>query len=67
MESLSKATTAFKFDKPLAIITEGLISYLSRGEIGVLADNIHEILEKFGGLWIAQEVHTKDTGKKYLN
>ncbi|MGD0996033.1 MAG: class I SAM-dependent methyltransferase [Candidatus Bathyarchaeia archaeon] len=59
MESLSKAAMAFKFDRPLAIITEGLIPYLNRRETGVLAGNIHEVLEKYGGLWIATEVHTK--------
>jgi O-methyltransferase involved in polyketide biosynthesis len=59
MESLSTATAIFKCDRPVAIITEGLLSYLNRGETGVLAGNIHEVLGKYDGLWIASEVHTK--------
>ena len=59
MESLSKAATAFKFDRPLAIITEGLLPYFNRREKGVLAGNIHEVLEEYDGLWIATEVHTR--------
>jgi O-methyltransferase involved in polyketide biosynthesis len=59
MESLSTAATAFKCDRPLAVITEGLLSYLNRREQGVLAGNIHEVLGKYDGLWIATEVHTR--------
>jgi O-methyltransferase involved in polyketide biosynthesis len=59
MESLSKAATAFKTDRPLAIITEGLLPYFNRREKGVLAGNIHDVLGKYDGLWIASDVHTK--------
>jgi O-methyltransferase involved in polyketide biosynthesis len=59
MESLSKAATAFKFDRPLAIITEGLFPYFNRREQGVLAGNIHEVLGKYGGLWIVSDVHNR--------
>jgi len=59
MESLSKAATAFKSDRPLAIIAEGLLPYFNRREQGVLAGNIHEVLGKYDGLWIVTEAHTK--------
>jgi O-methyltransferase involved in polyketide biosynthesis len=59
MDSLSTAAAAFKHDKPLAIITEGLFPYLTRDEREVLAGNIHELLEKYPGLWITSDVHTK--------
>ena len=59
MDSLSTAAVAFKHDRPLAIITEGLFPYLTRGERKALAGNIHELLEKYPGLWITTDVHTK--------
>jgi O-methyltransferase involved in polyketide biosynthesis len=58
-ESLWRAAAPFKPNRPLAIITEGLLPYLSRGEKEVLAGNIHELLEKYGGVWITSDVHTK--------
>ena len=59
MDSLLTAASAFKHDRPLAIITEGLFPYLTRGERKVLAGNIHELLEKYPGLWITSDVHTR--------
>ena len=59
MKSLSTAAAAFKHNKPLAIISEGLFPYLNRAEKKVFADNVHELLRKYHGLWIASDVHTK--------
>ena len=59
MDNLSTAAVAFKHDRPLAIITEGLFPYLTRGQRKALAGNIHELLEKYPGLWITTDVHTK--------
>ena len=59
MDSLSTAATAFKHDRPLAIITEGLFPYFTRGERMTLAGNIHELLEKYPGLWITSDVSSK--------
>ena len=59
MDSLLTAAVAFKHDRPLAIITEGLFPYLTRDERKALAGNIHELLEKYPGLWITTDVHTK--------
>jgi O-methyltransferase involved in polyketide biosynthesis len=52
MESLSTAAASFKNDRPVAITTEGLLPYLNRREQKALADNIHELLGKYDGLWI---------------
>jgi O-methyltransferase involved in polyketide biosynthesis len=61
MESLSKAVATFKCDRRLAIITEGLLPYLNRREIGALAGNIHEVFRRYDGLWITSDVHTKQS------
>jgi O-methyltransferase involved in polyketide biosynthesis len=58
-ESLSKALAIFGPDRPVAIITEGLLPYFSREEKTVLANNMHEILRRYRGVWIASDVHTK--------
>jgi O-methyltransferase involved in polyketide biosynthesis len=58
-ESLSKVSTIFRSDRPLAIITEGLLPYLNREEKTVLASNIHEVLSRYRGVWIASDVHTR--------
>jgi O-methyltransferase involved in polyketide biosynthesis len=58
-ESLSRASAVFGFDQPIAIITEGLLPYLNRKEKAVLAGNVNEILRKYGGIWIASDVHTR--------
>jgi O-methyltransferase involved in polyketide biosynthesis len=63
-ESLSRAATPFKPNRPLAIITEGLLPYFSRGEKEALAGNIHKLLEKYGGIWITSDVHTKQFRKE---
>jgi O-methyltransferase involved in polyketide biosynthesis len=59
MKSLSTAASAFKRGKPIAIIVEGLLTYLNRREREIIAGNIHELLEKYGGLWVASDVNTK--------
>ena len=64
LESLSTAATAFKHDRPVAIITEGLFPYLNLKERGALAGNVHEVLGKYDGLWITSDVHTKQLMQK---
>ena len=58
-ESLSKSLSAFTFDRPVAIITEGLLPYFNREEKTVLANNIHEVLNKYHGVWIASDLPTR--------
>jgi O-methyltransferase involved in polyketide biosynthesis len=58
-ESLLRASMVFVSDRPVAIVTEGLLPYLNREEKTVLARNIHEILSRYPGVWIASDVHTR--------
>ncbi len=62
-EDLLQAATPFQSGKPVAIITEGLLPYLSRAEKMLLAGNIHELLKKYGGIWITSDVNTKESFK----
>jgi O-methyltransferase involved in polyketide biosynthesis len=58
-ESLSRALSIFRPERPVAIITEGLLPYFNREEKTVLANNIHELLSRYRGVWIASDVHTE--------
>jgi O-methyltransferase involved in polyketide biosynthesis len=58
-ENLSAAMAVFKDDRTTAIIAEGLLPYFSRREKETLADNIHALLKRYGGLWVATDVQTK--------
>jgi O-methyltransferase involved in polyketide biosynthesis len=58
-KSLSKALSIFRPERPVAIITEGLLPYFNREEKTVLANNIHGALTRYHGVWIASDVHTK--------
>jgi len=58
-ESLSTALSIFRLDRSVAIITEGLLPYFNHEEKTVLANNIHEVLTKYRGVWITSDVHTK--------
>jgi O-methyltransferase involved in polyketide biosynthesis len=57
-ESLSRACDIFGYDRPMAIITEGLLPYLNREEM-VLASNMYEVLSRYRGVWITSDVHTR--------
>jgi O-methyltransferase involved in polyketide biosynthesis len=58
-KSLWRAAAPFNPNQPIAIITEGLLAYFSRGEKEELAGNIHELLGKYGGVWITPGVGSK--------
>jgi O-methyltransferase involved in polyketide biosynthesis len=58
-ENLSAAMAVFKDDRTIAIIAEGLLPYFSRREKETLADNIRPLLKRYGGIWIATDVQTK--------
>jgi O-methyltransferase involved in polyketide biosynthesis len=57
-DSLFAATKYFK-DKPVAVIHEGLLRYLNFEEKKTVANNIHALLEKFGGVWITSDITLK--------
>lgn len=55
-EKLEKATGHFNKTKPLTIINEGLLRYLTFKEKAVVANNIRKLLEEYGGVWITSDV-----------
>jgi len=56
------ATAALRRDRPLAIVSEGLLQYLSPAELEVVAGNIRALLAAFarGGLWITSDFSFAD-------
>lgn len=46
----------------LAIINEGLLRYLTFDEKRIVAENIHHLLSKYGGVWITSDL----TPKKFI-
>jgi O-methyltransferase involved in polyketide biosynthesis len=50
------SATRFFTDKPIAIINEGLLSYLNRAELTTFANNVHTVLKRFGGIWITPDI-----------
>lgn len=62
LTDLSKAITVFNLARPLTIINEGLLRYLSFPEKSQVANNIHMLLKRFGGMWITSDV----TPRKFL-
>ena len=64
-ESLLRAAITFQSGKPIAIITEGLLDYLTREEKETLAGNIHYFLKQHDGIWITPDVNTKQSRKLF--
>ena len=60
---LLQAATPFTPDKSIAVITEGLLPYLTREEKETLASNIRELLKKYQGLWVTSIEHTEQSRK----
>lgn len=58
IDALSKAASYFK-DKPITIVNEGLMRYLNFAEKASLANNIHKLLEQYGGIWITPDITLK--------
>ncbi len=52
----------FKIDEKITVINEGLLRYLSFNEKRIVAENIHDLLSKYGGIWITSDV----TPKKFI-
>jgi len=58
-DSLLHATNFFDRAKPITITHEGLLRYLSFDEKSRVADNIHRLLDIFGGVWITSDISLK--------
>ena len=59
MNDLSKAAEPFK-EKPIAVVNEGLLRYLNFEEKATVARNVHELLERFGGVWITPDITLRE-------
>lgn len=57
---LANTLPLFLTDKPLAIVTEGLLNYLSKEERATVAANVRKFLTNFsGGAWITPDFITR--------
>jgi O-methyltransferase involved in polyketide biosynthesis len=54
--NVRQAVEGFSKYKPLAVVNEGLMRYLTFDEKTVLARIIHRLLEEFGGVWITPDI-----------
>ncbi len=61
-DDFNKCKEYLKENEPVAIINEGLLRYLTFEEKKIVAENIYEILSKYGGIWITSDV----TPKKFI-
>lgn len=55
-EDINEALKQFIETKPLAIVNEGLMRYLTFNEKNVLAKSVRKILKKYGGVWITPDI-----------
>lgn len=55
-EDVANAASEFTPNKPVAVVNEGLMRYLTFPEKTVLARNVHSLLEAYGGVWITPDV-----------
>ena len=58
------AAQALRRDSAIAVITEGLLLYLSTSELVTVARNIRELLTQFGGVWITSDLLLKEELRK---
>jgi len=56
IKDLKKATKHFEKDKPIIIITEGLLRYFDFKEKTIVAKNVNALLKTFGGGWITPDI-----------
>ncbi len=61
-DDFKKLESYFKTDEQIAVINEGLLRYLTFDEKRQVAQNIYELLSKYGGIWITSDV----TPKKFI-
>lgn len=55
-DDLLKAAEHFDPTKPLAVVNEGLLRYLSFDDKAKYAANVKTLLRKFGGVWITSDI-----------
>lgn len=64
---IARATNVFQKGKEVAVVNEGLLSYLPHDEISILASNILSILKEYGGVWITPDIVFESAFKKLSN
>lgn len=57
-----KCKKIFKKEESITILNEGLLRYLSFDEKRIVAENIHDLLSEYNGIWITSDV----TPKKFI-
>jgi O-methyltransferase involved in polyketide biosynthesis len=62
---LLQAAAPFQYGRPIAVVTEGLLPYLTRQEKRTLATNIHDLLTHYSGIWITPDVGTQQLVKRF--
>lgn len=67
MTDLNHALRHFDPKKPIAVVHEGLYMYLSRPEKEILANNIKQILRRFGGVWITPDFMVEAEAQQLMN
>jgi O-methyltransferase involved in polyketide biosynthesis len=55
-EDFLKAVRHFDEAKPIVVMNEGLLRYLNFDGKSTYADNVKELLRKFGGVWITSDI-----------
>ncbi len=55
-EDIRRAVSGFSNDKPLTVLNEGLMRYLTFEEKATLARITHNLLSEFGGVWITPDI-----------
>lgn len=63
LTQLQDVTQTLFSNQPMAIITEGLIQYLSVEELETVTRNIQSLLMQYGGLWITPDFSFKEDVK----
>ncbi len=53
--------------QPVSFINEGLLPYLNHDEKGKVARSIHQILKKYGGVWITPDISSNGRLKELVD
>jgi O-methyltransferase involved in polyketide biosynthesis len=56
---LLECCSPFVTGRPVAVTTEGLLRYLTFDEKALVARNVYEILQRYGGWWMTPDVHLR--------
>jgi len=56
LNDMRQATRHFNVGKPIAVVNEGLLRYLTFPEKTIVAKNIGTLLKEYGGVWITPDI-----------